>query len=116
LAEPTENEKRADELFEKVTQYAENAAFLDTAAGYNVAINALKYVAAVLNPSKYGTKVVNSTTGATEGYILDTGIRREGDPGFQPGANNNEQAETTTVPDQNAELGGQVDAHDVGLD
>lgn len=109
-------EERADELFERMIKLAENAAYLDNAAGYNVAINAMKYAAAVLNPSKYGTKVVNSNTGAVEGYILDTGIRREGDPGFNNGAPPNEPTGQTAISDQAAELGGQVQPDDVGLD
>jgi hypothetical protein len=108
--------ERADKCFEELIQYAHMAALQDNAAGYNVAINALKYVASVLNPAKYGTKVV-SNNGATEGYVLDTGIRREGDPGhIQAGAFPHETSRTTAIPDQDRELGGQGHANDVGLD
>lgn len=112
-----ENQLRAERLFEDVLRYAESAALLDNAAGYNVAINALKYAAAVLHPEKFGTKVTNSS-GGTEGYILETGIRREGDPGFVPsGALHNEQATEprSGIPGQDGHLEGQDLTDDVGF-
>lgn len=113
-----DNKERADALFEKVLGLADSAAALDNAAGYNVAINALKYAASVLHPEKYGTEV-KSSNGATEGYILETGIRRQGDPGFVPsGALQNEQKSDTgsAIPSQNGLVEGQDFANDMGLD
>lgn len=78
----TDRAKKADEYFEEIVQYCRSAAMCDNAAGYNVAINGLKWVASVLNPEKYGNKVTGPAS--AEGFTIETGIRREGDAGFIP--------------------------------
>lgn len=108
--------ERADAAFQKIVRFADAAADLDNAAGYNVAINALKYAASIMNPAKYG-KQVTDAQGNVAGYIIETGIRRAGDPGYQSGDLQNEQENGagSGLPTENADLGGQdhVDGMDI---
>lgn len=72
-------------LFEdKIVQIAEGEYGEKEAAGARVKLDAYKYLAKVNDRDTYGdsTKLTGSlTVGPT---LVDTGIRREGDPGFVP--------------------------------
>lgn len=109
--------ERADDLFEQALTYADDAASLGNAAGYNVAIQTLKWAAVILNPTKYG-KPVTDGQGNVAGYIIETGIRRTGDAGFESGTIHNEQSEGENggVPFENGAVGGQNDSHGMDLE
>lgn len=72
--------RRASRLVEQVLEEAKESG--DT----KVRIDAYKYVAEKTDPENYGnrTKIVGDPN-APLGFVLETGIRRNGDPGFQGG-------------------------------
>lgn len=71
---------RASRLVEQVLEEGKSSG--DT----KVRIDAYKYVAEKTDPENYGnrTKIVGDPN-APLGFVLETGIRRQGDPGFQGG-------------------------------
>lgn len=113
-----ENAERADKCFEELIQYSQAAALLDNAAGYNVAINGLKYAASILNPKKYGKQVLDAG-GNVAGYIIETGIRRTGDAGHTSGGvldENQAGSEGTSVHSETTDFGGQDNSNGMGVD
>ena len=108
---------RADRLFERMISLGEAAAQLDNAAGYNVAVQTMKYAASILNPSKYGTKVTDNQ-GNVAGYIIETGIRRTGDAGHSSGDVQNGETETAggSISPENPNVGGQNNSDGVDID
>ena len=76
-------EERAEFYHDKALDTADGSNDKDTVANDKLKVDTLKWAAGVGSPDKYGTKTkVVGDANAPLAIIIDTGIRRDGDPGY----------------------------------